>query len=142
MAANTSPIFGLSANVGPDGGTNGGVEFVNADGTTAQTVFTSGTDGAVLRHLNACSDDTSAIDCSIYLNDGTADYLLGTVTVPTLAGTDGTEPAVDLLDPGLIPGVGIGGELFIPATWTVKVGLGAAVTAAKTLTLVGIGVDY
>jgi hypothetical protein len=135
MAANTSPIFGLTANLAE-------VTFVNADGTTAKTVFTAGADGGVLKHINVVSDDTATVQMEVYVDDGVTAYLLGVVDVVTLSGTDGTNPSVDLMSGTLIPGLGTDGELFIPTGYTVEVAPIAAVTAAKTVTVVGIGIDY
>jgi len=135
MAANTSPIFGLSPNLTE-------VTFVNADGTTAKTVFTAATDGSLLKHINVTSDDTTdPVLLDVFINDGSTAYLIGRVGVTTLSGTDGTEPATDILDPGMIPGIGAQG-LFLPTGYTVEVGPSAAITAAKTVTIVAIGVDY
>jgi hypothetical protein len=135
MAANTSPIFALSANLTE-------LTFVNGDGTTAKTAFTAATDGSVLQHLNAVSDDTATVEMEVYVDDGTTAYLLGTIDVVTLSGTDGTNPAVDLMSPSLIPGLGPDGELFLKTGYTVEVAPKAAVTAAKTVTIVAIGIDY
>ena len=136
MAANTSPIFALSPNLTE-------ITFVNADSTTPKTIFTAATDGSVLKHINVTSDDTTdPVLLDVFVDDGTTAYLLGRVGVATLAGTDGTEPAVDILDAGMIPGLGTNGSLFLASGYTVEVAPSVAITAAKTVTLVGIGVDY
>ena len=136
MAANTSPIFGLAANLSE-------TTILPADTTVAKTVWTpDATNGGVLAHLNVCSDDSADHICEVYANDGSTDYLLGTVDVPDLSGTNGaTDPAVDLIDQGQIPGVG-GEGLFLPGGYSVKVAVQTTVTAAKTVTVIGIGFDY
>jgi hypothetical protein len=134
MAANTSPIFGLTAKLAE-------VAIDNAAGTTKQTVYTPGTDGGVLTHINVTTDDTADVDMEVYINDGSTSYLIGTVTVTTLAGTDGTEPAVDLVDATMIP-IFSEGYLFLPSGYTVEVAPSAAVTSAKYAYVVGVGVDY
>lgn len=132
MAANTSPIFALTAQVEH-------ITFVNADSTTPKTIFTAGAEGSVLKHINVVSDDTSTVNMQVFIDDG-ASFILGTVPVVTLSGTDGTNPAVDLMNSSLIPGSADG--IFVPNGQTIDVAPLAAVTAAKTVTLVAIGIDY
>jgi hypothetical protein len=135
MAANTSPIFIASANLAE-------VTFVNADGTSAKDLIAAGADGSKVLAINVTSDDTSDVDMAVSVHDGTTAYLLGTVPVPTLSGTDGSAPSVDLLDSTLIAGLDSDGELFLPSGYKVQVAPLASVTAAKTVTVVCIGGDY
>lgn len=133
MAANTSPIFGLTAKLAE-------VDIINADGTTKNTIYTAGTDGGVIKHINVVSDDTATVEMQVFVNDGTTSYLIGTVDITTLAGTDGSEPAVDLCDANLIPL--LAEPLYIPSGYTIEVAPKAAVTSTKTVWVVGVGVDY
>jgi len=135
MVANTEPIFGLTPNLTED-------TITSADTTTAQTIFTAGSNGSKLMSIAATSDDTAAINATIYIRDGTTDYLVGTVNIPIASGTDGSVNSVNLLSPTALPWLDALGELALPTGYSVKVGCLATMTAAKTLTLVGIGVDY
>jgi len=135
MAANVQPIFIDTPNLTE-------VTFVNADGTTPKTVFTAATDGSKLFSIACTSDDTSTRYAQVYIHDGTTAYLIGTVPVTTLAGTDGIVPAVNLLDPAYVAGLDRDGELFLPTGYTVRVGPSVAITAAKTMTIVGVGGNY
>lgn len=135
MAANTAPIFVATANVAE-------VTFVNADGTTAKDLVSAGTDGTKVFRINCTSDDTSTVNMEVYIHDGTTAYLLGTVAVATLSGTDGSTAAVNVLDSTLIPGVDQDGELFIPSGYKLQVAPLAAVTAAKTVTVVCFAGNY
>lgn len=130
---NTDPLMGGAANLTE-------VTFVNADGTTAKPIFTASSDGSMLKSINVTSDDTSTVLMNIYIDDGTTEYLVGAVNVVTLSGTDGTNPSVELLDGAKVPG--LAGGIFIPSGYSINVAPNAAVTAAKTVTVVGIGVDY
>lgn len=134
MAVNTDPVFENAPN-------HTEVTFVNADGTTAKTIFTAGADGSVITGINVTSDDTSAVVLNVYLNDGATDYLLGAINVPTLSGTDGSAPAVEGCDPAFIPFFA-GGQARLKTGYSIKAGPQAAVTAAKTVTIVGTGADY
>lgn len=135
MAANTTPIFVLTANVAE-------VTFVNADGTTAKDLVSAGTDGTKVFRINCTSSDTATVEMEVYLHDGTTAYLLGTVDVVTLSGTDGATAAVNLLDSTLIPGVDADGELFIPSGYKLQVAPKAAVTATYTVTIVCFAGNY
>jgi len=135
MAANTAPIFVATANCAE-------ITFVNADGTTAKDLVSAGTDGTKIFSINCTSDDTSTVNMQVFLHDGTTAYLLGTVAVATLSGTDGSTAAVELLDSTLIPSVDADGELFIPTGYKIQVAPLAAVTAAKTVTVVCFAGNY
>jgi hypothetical protein len=135
MAANTSPIFVLAANLAE-------VTFANADGTTPKDLVSAGADGTKVLAVAVTSDDAATVNLRLYVHDGANAYLVGTVAVPTLAGTNGVMPAVDLLDPELLPWLDQDGELFIPSGYKLQVAPLAAVTAAKTVTVVCFAADY
>jgi hypothetical protein len=135
MAANTAPIFVLTSNCAEQ-------TFVNADGTTAKDLVSGGTDGTKVFSINCTSDDTSTVNMQVFLHDGTTAYLLGTVAVATLSGTDGSTAAVELLDSTAIPSLDTDGELFIPSGYKIQVAPLAAVTAAKTVTVVCFAGNY
>ena len=135
MAANTEPIFGLTPNLKED-------TITSADTTTAQVIWTAGSNGGKLLAIAATSDDTAAINAKIYINDGVVSYLVGTVNIPIASGTDGAVNSVNLLSPTALPWLDALGELALPSGYEVEVGCLATMTAGKTLTLVGIGVDY
>jgi hypothetical protein len=78
----------------------------------------------------------------LFIHDGTTAYLVGTINVPTLSGTDGTNASVDLLDATMLPWLDADGEFFIPTGYKLQVGPLAAVTAAKTLTIVCLAGNY
>ncbi|MFV2062600.1 MAG: hypothetical protein ACC726_03690 [Chloroflexota bacterium] len=136
----TNPMFIGTLN-------NEAVTFVNADGTTAKDLWppanVAGTAGFKVLDLNAVSDDTATVQVDIWLHDGTTAFLLGRVPVVTLSGTDGTAPSVSLLDPTLLAGaLDADGQLTVPDGWKLQVAPSAAITAAKTLTIIGIGGEY
>ena len=76
---------------------NGVVTIVPADTTSLKTILT--TDGTFWRvtSISVCSDDTSNRTLSFYAGIGGTDYLIGSVTIPTLAGTDGAVAAVNVM---------------------------------------------
>ncbi len=137
MAANTSPIFPKTVETGAN-------TFANADGTNPKTIVTAGADGARVFSLNAATDDTAAIDFSVYVQrDGAGtNELLGTVSVPAGAGNVSGTPAVNLLDPSKIKGLDADGSLILGGTDLLRVAARTAVTAAKTTYVVASYGDY
>lgn len=136
MVANTKPIFQNGVKNGTP------VTFVNADGTTEKTIFTAGADGSLVDSVFVTSDDTSAVVLDVFINDLTTSFLIGSVNVPTLSGTDGTTDGINLLDITLLPALQSGGSLPLQATFKLNVAPQAAVTAAKTVTITPAGGDY
>lgn len=123
-----------------------GATFVNADSTTAKTLYTAGGNDAVVKVLNFASNDTSAVNIALYVNDGTADRLIGTIRVATLSGTDGAAASVDGLSGTLIPSLpyDANGKRVLPlkAGHILKWAPLVAVTAAKTVTAFGVAEEY
>lgn len=122
------------------------ITFVNADGTTAKTVFTAGSNDSDLKMLSITSNDTASVNMQVEYFDGSTAYLIGTVRAVTLTGTDGAANAVDLLNSTALPFLPVddAGKRYIPVKTghTIKVAPVATVTAAKTVTVVAIGYDY
>ena len=112
----------------------------NADGTTFKTVLAGPTSGGRIKSLIATSDDTTARVLQICKTIGAVDYVLGEVSVPVGAGTDGSTPAVNLLEGNNMPGLQTDGlqRFFDLANGTtLKIRSKVAVTAAKTINIVG-----
>lgn len=122
------------------------VTFVNADGTTPKTLFTAGASGSVLTGISGTTDDTSDNDVQVFIRIGAVNFLVGTVRLVTLAGTDGAVVARNLLNVTDLPWLKLdaaGNPIWLlPAGAIVRVGPLAAVTAAKTLTLSANGEDF
>lgn len=135
MPANTSPIFALTAN-------HTGQTFVNADGTGKKTVFTAGSNGSLLESISAVSDDTALVNLDVWITLGGTDYAVGTRQVPIGGGNTVDTATVSLLDQTKHPWVRADGSIFLPSGALVKVSPRAAVTAAKTVTVVGHGSDF
>jgi len=140
MAANTAPIFVLTPKTND-------VTFVNGDGTTAKTLYTAGASGSRILSINAVTSDTAANDVNILVKTngggGTARNI-GGKRVPAGSGDQvaSTTTSVQLLDPAQIAGLLSDGSLQLGATDVLQVAPVAAVTAAKTLTIVVQAADY
>ncbi len=140
MTANTSPIFGLTPKTAD-------VTFVNADGTTAKTLYTAGANGARILAINCVTSDTAANDLNVLVKTagggGTARNI-GGKRVPIASGDQvaSTITSINLLDPAQIACLLPDGSLQLGASDVLQIAPVAAVTAAKTLTIVVIAVDY
>lgn len=135
MAANINPIFPASV-VGYT------QTFVNADGTTKKTIFTAGANGSRMDNVSITSTDTVALSFNVYVNDGTSDILVGTVSVPIGAGNSASTPPMSLLTSANFPWLPSSLSTFLKTGWTVKMAAVSAVTATKQVSVVSLGGDY
>lgn len=135
MAANVTPIFPSVVN-------NGRVTIVNADGTTAKSLYSAGANGSRVDQIVCTSDDTGAQTVQLIINDGTNDNVVGEIAIPAGAGTNGSTKAVKVINSTDLPWLSDSGSIFIKTGYSIKVKSKAAVTAAKTLTFVAFAGDY
>jgi hypothetical protein len=124
----------------------GQATVVNADSTGLKTLYTGGTNDSVVKALQVTSDDTSARVVNVYVNNGSTDFLLGSVSVAASSGTNGTAAAIDLLGGTLMPGLPYDAQgkrvLPLPVNYVLKVSSQTAVTSGKTLTFTALIEDY
>lgn len=113
-----------------------------ADTTTLQDLVTAGADGARVSSISCTSDDTAAMIVQLWHYDGTTAHLLGSVSVPTLSGTDGTNPSVSILNQTDMPFLGDDLAFMLEATDKLQASVVATVTTAKKVTLVASYGDY
>lgn len=99
MAVGASPIYSNAVY------TNG-VIFALADGTTGKVVAFGNTAQLVLRAVLLTNLSANPYTFDVFLRRSSVDHQLARVLVPANTGhADGT-PAINLIDPALIPGVG------------------------------------
>src|SRR5436190_10607243 len=110
------------------------VQIVAADASALKTLATAGASGSKLVGVTICSDDSSARVVQLYITRSGVDYLIATVNVPTLSGTDGTNAVVSALGQ-LLPGLPIDNDgqryLFMENGDVLKAKTTTTVTAAK-----------
>ena len=135
MAANTSPIFGLTPNLAE-------VTFVNADGTGAKDLVSAGANGTKVTRIAVHSDDTAAVNLKLLIEDGATAYAVGVVRVAIGSGSDGAIAAVNLLNVAMLPWLDADGEFYLPSGYKLQVAPLVAVTANKTVTVVCFAMDY
>jgi len=123
-----------------------GKQLTSASTTALQTVYTAGTNDAVLKSLTATSDDSAAVNLKVVVNDGSTDFLLGTVRIAATSGTDGAAATVDILGSSLLPGLprDLNNRAILPLKngYILKVGCLATMTSAKTANIVAVIEEY
>lgn len=117
--------------------------FTDSDGTTGKTVFTAGVSGSRVHLISASTDDATPT-LRLLKNDGTTDCVLATFQLPTNSGRAAGAPAVDLLDPAVIPSIPAdpGQFLTLGGGETLSVVMTTALNSGKTVHIVVDGVDY
>jgi hypothetical protein len=103
-----------------------GVKILLIDTTALKPLFTAGVNDSVVKAINVQSSDTaSARIIQLWVNDGTTDFLIGSVNVPASSGNNGTAATVDLLGGTLMPSLPYDANgkrvLPLPAGYILKV---------------------
>lgn len=136
-----STAFNVTQNIAAASGS-----IAPADTTTKKTLYTASANDAVLKSLTITSTDTAAQNVQIFVNDGTADRLLGTINVPANSGNNGTVASVDGLTGNMLPGLSFdqNGKRILPMKvgHILKVSSLVTVTAAKQLDFFGTVEEY
>jgi hypothetical protein len=123
---------------------NPAVAFANADATAFKTLMTAGTSGSRLDSLIASSTDTVSNVMQLAVTKSAVDYVIGEVTIPANAGTNGTVKSVAVINPTDIPGLTYteGGALYLESGVVLKARMKTAVAGAFGVQLLGQGADY
>lgn len=140
MAKSTNLNFSQNVNVA-------GLTFVNADSAaTVKSLYTAGTNDAVVKSIVIRSDDSSARVIDIIYYDGTTNFYLGAVSVPSNSGFNGTTASADALSTTLFPGLPMDatGKRVLPmkAGHILKVANQTQVTSNKTVTITALVEEY
>ena len=120
------------------------VAFVNADGTAFKSLMTAGASGSRLDTLFASSSDTASNVMQLALQKSSVDYVIGEVTIPANAGTNGVVKSVAVLNGTDIPGLAIteNGALYMESGVVLRARMKTAVAGAFTVQLAGVGGHY
>jgi len=123
-----------------------GAKITPTETTTLVTLYTAGSNDAIVKSINVQSTDTAARVVQLWVNDGTTDFLIGSVNIPLRSGDNGTAATIDLLGGTLMPSLPYDANgkriLILPAGYILKVNSQATVTADKTITFVCMAEDY
>jgi len=125
----STPAFVATPKVTPQSWTN------SDSANTKKTICTAGSGGSKVVAILAASTDSSARVFQIFLTRSATDYLLGALSVPITAGSDGTTSAANLL--ALIPGLPLDNDgqryLFLENGDVLKANNVTQVTSAKEI---------
>jgi hypothetical protein len=128
--------------------------FVNADGTTAKTLFTPGSQGSKIVAITAFSTDSSARDLRLSLNRSATNYPFSTIAIPLNSGNTNSVPPVAVLQTTQTGGTIISPTGILPLDQDAQVyfflqsgdlltaNFTTAVTASTQITIHVWGVDY
>lgn len=123
-----------------------GISLTSSDTTTLKTLYTAGSNDCVVKSIVATSTDTAAVNLKLVVNDGSADYLIGTVRIPAASGTDGAAASVDILGSSLVPGLprDLNNRTILPIKngFILKAGCLATMTSAKQADVIAIVEEY
>jgi len=130
MPSNTTPIF-------PGTLKNYQVQILPADASNPVTLVSAPTNGCKVESIAATSSDTSAVVVQLIATISAVDYVLGEVTIPIAAGTNGSTKAVNMLNTTDLPWLRSDEAgrpyLYVASGTTLKVKAKTTVTAAKAV---------
>ena len=133
--ANNKPAFPIQPR-------STGVLRVTSDGTAVQTLFTAGANGSLVDSISVVSDDTSAMELVLSVDDGTTDTVIGEITIPINSGNAAGVPAVNALNFTDLPFLQSDGGLALGPTDILKIATKAALTATRQLDIRAYAGDY
>ena len=123
-----------------------GQQILPADTTTIKTIATAATNGSVIEYINVASTDTVARDLVFYLNDGTTNYQLFTLSIPINSGNTNAIAAVAPLNSTLWPSTPFNNSgnkfIYLGQGWSLRVNSTVAVSATRVINIVAHGGDY
>jgi hypothetical protein len=119
-------------------------QIANGDATGFKTLMAAGANGSRVDLLGVTnSDAANPYVLQLAIQKGGTDYVIGEVTVPTGAGTNGTAKAVNLLNSADLPQVDNTVQvLYLESGATLRARSKTTVSGVNTLNIVGNGGDY
>lgn len=121
------------------------VAFANADGTAFKAVMAGGTNGSRVDTLIGTNTDTAvATVMQLALTKSAVSYVIGEVTIPANAGTNGVVKSVAMLNSTDIPGLAYteNGAIFLENGVTLSARPKVAVAGVFAVQIAGVGGDY
>lgn len=121
------------------------VAFANSDGTAYKSVLAGGANGSRIDTLFGTNSDTGvATVIQLCLTKSGVDYVIGEVTIPANAGTNGTVKSVAILNPTDIPGLTYteNGALYLEVGTSLRARCKVAVAGAFAVQISGVAGDY
>lgn len=138
MTANTAPIFVKNV-------TAKGTTWTNSDAANTKKTITPtvGAEGSRIQRISVVTDDTVSREFQVFFNDGTTDFIMGTVSVTAGSGnTSGVAAFSVTAQSQLATWVSTDGSFLVPTGWVVKMANVTQPTSGKTFTVVCHAGDY
>lgn len=117
------------------------LQLTSGEGTATEPLLdVTGTGSAKVVSIIATSTDTSNRTVQLYVLRAGTLYLLGSTVIPAGAGTDGVTPAVNMLNPSLMPGLPVDNDgqaylFLVGGTDKLEVILVAGLTSGKFINI-------
>jgi hypothetical protein len=116
------------------------------DTTVSKLLFTAGSNDSDVLAIVATSNDSATVNLQVFRTSGGTDYLLGTVRILTLSGTDGASSAIDVLNSTAFAGLPLNsaGKRYIPLKSgdTIRIAPVVTMTTGKVCNVTAFGQDY
>lgn len=139
MAVTATPIF-------PQAVKTFTAQILPADTTTKKTLVTGGTNGTKVESLMLASTDTTSRDVQFWMNNGSIDLLLCTISAVLNSGNTNAVPTIDVFRHAQWPSLSYDSNgnriLYVASGCILKVACTGTVTAAKEIDIVGCGGDF
>ncbi len=119
--------------------------FANGDGTTVKTLVTPGLSGCRVDTLFASNTDAAvATVLQLSIQVSAVEYVIGEVTVPAGAGTNGSTKSVALLNPTDIPGLTYteNGALYLASGALLRAKAKVSVAGGNIISVTGVAGNY
>jgi len=125
---------------------DGLVAIANADASNLKTLLTPGSNGTKVTAINLSSTDTSSRIIQVWITRSAVNYLLGSVTLPALAGNDGVTGTIPVLSSSLIPNLPVDNDgqayLLLKNGDVLSISSTTTVTSAKNVFGYAVGADF
>lgn len=126
----------------------GAFTFVASSNVTTNLIslVAGGTNGSKVEAINVSTTDTSPNTLLLILNNGTANFILSTFSIPANSGNATSTPSVSLFANTQFTGLSYDSSgnkyFYLPTGSTLFVGTTAIVTSSKQVSVVAVGASF
>ena len=115
-----------------------------SDTTALKFLCSGGANDSVVKAISIASSDATSRNISLYIYDGTRNFLLSTATVAATSGTVGTVPSVDMLSSTYNPATpyDANGKRILPLPSGTSIFANTTATVAGTIFITVFTEDY
>lgn len=115
-----------------------------SDTTSLKFLCSGGANDSVVKAISISSSDATSRNISLYIYDGTRNFLLSTATVAATSGTVGTVPSVDMLSSTYNPATpyDANGKRILPLPSGTSIFANSTATVSGTIFITVFTEDY